>query len=90
MMKKNQSDGLTEGDCSRQIGRFKTMNSFVFTRWMTKEWCRMQNVIFLLECIFVRDQEDTEGIYQRGNGSRWLRFYIEYGVSLVANADFEE
>ena len=25
MMKKNQSDGLTEADCSRQMGRYKRM-----------------------------------------------------------------
>ena len=64
MMKKNQSDGLTEADCSRQMGQYKRPIFRRMVLYLHEEWRRYRlpdaECNFLVEVFGYIRSEDSE------------------------------
>ena len=95
-MKKNHSGGVfkrqivpdwwTDGPVQEND---LSQSSFVITRGVTKVQGSDQSVIFWLECKVYNIRKLPREFARKGiEADSWV--CIEYGVSLVANADFEE
>ena len=82
--RKNQSGGVFEANCSRQMGQHKKNIFHQMFLCLHGGWqrfvCQMQIVIVLLEYKVEGDRTDTEGLFQRWNWSRHLKFCIECNV----------